>query len=317
VPVDYFNGFFQPFQTTQGGAPPLEINGDRVINYTDLNFVGIGTFLNVPSVNITSMTHLHIDINVQESIDPGDFIDIELINQVGGNETSGRVRIPASDLSTNNWEGFDLPLAQFSGLTVRDEVGLILFISDATISNILVDNIYYYKDVVQPTPIVDDSANTQVELPVGYESTTLTYPLTSFAGAASQIIPNPDTTGINNSSRVLETLKSNGADFFAGTFLDLATPIDFSTSQTMRMKVWSPKANIPVRLALETSGGANQVFVDATVLDSNEWTELEFDFSGVFNPAVTYQRVVIFFEFIPGTPGDGSIYYSDDIKVIP
>jgi len=148
VPVDYYNGFFiDDGQTTQGGAPPLDIDGDMIINYTDLNFVGIGTFLDVQPVNASNLTHIHIDINVQEAIDPGDFIRIQLLNGVQtANETSGSITLAASDLATNEWKGFDLPLADFTGLGGTDALGLIFFISDTTISNIFVDNIYYYRE---------------------------------------------------------------------------------------------------------------------------------------------------------------------------
>jgi hypothetical protein len=148
VPVDYYNGFFNADgQTTQGGAPPLDINGDMIINYTQLNFVGIGTFLDVQPVNASNMTHMHVDINVQEAIDPGDFIRIQLLNGVqSANETSGSITLSASDLATNDWRGFDIPLADFTGLGGTDALGLIFFISDTTISNIFVDNIYYYRE---------------------------------------------------------------------------------------------------------------------------------------------------------------------------
>ncbi len=145
VPVDYYNGFFQ-YQTTLGGAPPLNIGTGQVINYSELNFVGIGTFLNVASLDLTNMTHIHIDINVQEAIDSGDFIKIQLINNVGGNETSGSYTIDGSQLTSNSWVGIDVPLSSFSGLSDRNDIGLLFFISDATIANIFVDNIYYYKE---------------------------------------------------------------------------------------------------------------------------------------------------------------------------
>jgi len=144
VPVDYYNGFFAPYQTTQGGAPPIDFNGDMIINYTDLNFVGIGTFFNVSPINITNMTHLHIDIRVNEAIDPNDYINIQLINSVGNNETSGTVPFGASTFIQNQWVSLDIPIASF-GLADRTKIGLLFFISDATISNIYVDNIYYYK----------------------------------------------------------------------------------------------------------------------------------------------------------------------------
>lgn len=317
VPVDYYNGFFAPFQTTLGGAPPIDISGNQVINYTELNFVGIGTFLNVNPIDITQMTHLHVDINVQEAIDAGDFIRLEILNGVQtSNEISGSRTISGDDLTSNAWESFDIPLGEFAGLSARDQVGLLFFISDATISNIYVDNIYYYKEVIDPTPNVDDSAATEVALPVGFESTTLTYNFFGFEGAFPSIIPNPDATGINPTGTVMATEKSVGAQFFAGNVLDLDAPMDLSTTQKLRIKVWSPKANIPIRVALETAGGGNQIFIDANVTTANTWEELEFDFAGNYNPALDYQRVIVFFEFIDGLAGDGSTYYFDDIQLL-
>jgi hypothetical protein len=145
VEVDYYNGFFAPFQTTQGGSPPASVGGGLIINYTELNFVGIGTFLNVPTVNATDMTHLHVDIYVNETVDSGDFINIQLLNDVGNNETSGTVSFDNSTLISDQWVSLDIPLTDFSGLSDRSQLGLIFFISDATISNIFVDNIYYYR----------------------------------------------------------------------------------------------------------------------------------------------------------------------------
>ncbi|MGB3590771.1 MAG: hypothetical protein WBA16_03715 [Nonlabens sp.] len=318
VPVDYYNGFFNgDGQTTEGGEPPLFINNNQVINYTNLNFVGIGTFLNVNPVDASSMSHMHVDINVQEDMQPGDYIDVQLLNGVQtGNETSGTVRIPASDLTTDTWEGFDIPLSSFTGLAGRDQLGLIFFVSGGTISNILVDNIYYYQDVLDPTPNVDDSAASQLALPLGFESSSLNYNFTEFAGAPTMVVSNPVPGGINTSGNVIMTEKAVGAEFFAGAFLDLDAAIDFSTTQKIRMKVYSPKAGIPVRMALEELGGGSQIVQDAVVLFENEWNEIEFDFSGVYNPAVNYQRVVIFYEFVTGLRGDGTVYYGDDIQLI-
>lgn len=147
VAVDYYNGFFTPDgQTTLGGAPPINVAGNQVISYTLLNFVGIGFFDNVPSVNASLMTHIHVDINVQETIQSGDYIKLQLLNSVGDNETSGTYQIDADELITNQWVGFDVPLSDFTGLTDKSKLGLFFFISDNTISSILVDNIYFYKE---------------------------------------------------------------------------------------------------------------------------------------------------------------------------
>lgn len=145
VPVDYYNGYFTPDGQTTQGQDDLNLGGDNIISYTQLNFVGIGTFLNVATVDASAMTHLHVDINVQEAIDPGDFITIQLLNDVGGNETSGSVTLSASDLVQNDWASFDIPLTDFTGLASQSQLGLVFFISNATISDIFVDNLYYYN----------------------------------------------------------------------------------------------------------------------------------------------------------------------------
>lgn len=315
VPVDYYNGFFNgDGQTTQGGAPPINIGGDEIINYTDLNFVGVGTFLNVPSVDASQMTHLHVDINVQEGIDPGDFLRLVLINSVGNNETSGEVTFNNTQLIQNDWLSLDIPLSDFSGLGVRDALGLLFFVSDATISNIYVDNIYYYKEVLEPTPNVDDSAATQVELPIGFES-SLTYDFVGFEGADSAIEANPMPAGINPTATVMRSTKTNGSQFFAGTFINLDAPIDFSSSQKLRIKVLSPKTGIPVRVRLENADNSVGIELDANTTTQNEWEELEWDFSGM-NTSASFVRVVVFFEFIVNLPGDGSTYYYDDIQIL-
>jgi hypothetical protein len=146
IPVDYYNGFFTPDgQTTLGGATPVGPN-ESIISYTDLNFVGIGFFNDVPSVNATAMTHLHVDINVREAINSGDFIRLQLLNSVANNESSGVFTINGTDLESEDWVGFDIPLSDFAGLSDRSQLGLLFFISDTTISNIFVDNIYFYQE---------------------------------------------------------------------------------------------------------------------------------------------------------------------------
>lgn len=154
VPVDFYNGFFFPNQKTLGGAG-LVINGDNIIRYTELNFVA--TEFKNPTINATEMTHFHVDIQVENPINAGDFISIELGDFGadrafgGGNDSSGRITINADALSTRTWISLDIPLADF-GLPSRANLAQIFFISDGsatdlpgTITDILVDNMYFYK----------------------------------------------------------------------------------------------------------------------------------------------------------------------------
>ncbi len=148
VPVEYYNGFFTPDgQTTLGGAD-LNINGDNIIRYTDLNFVAIKT---VNTLNASVMTHYHLDIQVEDAqIAANDFIRILLLdagpdNVIGtADDTEAFVEFRSPELVSGEWASLDIPLASFSGLNTSN-LALYFFISDATIANILVDNIYFYK----------------------------------------------------------------------------------------------------------------------------------------------------------------------------
>lgn len=142
VQVDNFNGFFQ-FQTTQGGK--INIAGENILSYTQLNFVSINMFQS-PDVNASAMTHLHLDVNVREALNPGDFLRVVIINNNGPNETSGSVNLVSyKPLVRDNWVSYDIPISDFAGLGVPNDVDLIFFVSDGTISNIYVDNVYFFR----------------------------------------------------------------------------------------------------------------------------------------------------------------------------
>jgi hypothetical protein len=156
IPVDFYNGFFGG-QTTLGGA--FDINDKNIILYENLNFVATG-FSN-PTVDASVMTHFHVDIRIDESIGPGDFIRIELVDFGanaafgGGDDSGGSVTYSSTNLENGTWISLDIPLSNFTGpagggafngLINRTNIAQIVFASDATISTIFVDNMYFYKE---------------------------------------------------------------------------------------------------------------------------------------------------------------------------
>lgn len=152
-----------------------------------------------------------------------------------------------------------------------------------------------------------------VALPLNFESATLTYTFTDFGNAASTVVANPDATGINTSAKVGKLVKASGAEVWAGSYIELAAPIDFSSLTKIKMKVWSPTAGSVVKLKLENLANSNiNIERDATTTVANGWEELTYDFNGIIN-SNNYQRVVVFFDF--GNAGTGASYYFDDIKL--
>jgi len=139
------------------------------------------------------------------------------------------------------------------------------------------------------------------------------YSFTNFGNANTVVIDNPQANGINTSTKVGKLNKAPGAETWAGSFLEMAAPIDFSQHTKVKIKTWSPQAGIIVKLKFENFANSNiNIEKDATTTVANGWEELTYDFSDLVN-ANNYQRVVIFFDF--GNSGNGADYYFDDIKL--
>lgn len=313
-PVDFYNGFYEPFQTTTSND--FTVNGDNILSYENFNFVGIEFNQDVPTINGKLATHFHMDVFVPGSIPPNAELRIALVD-FGQNGTFGgdddTQILEDFDLGSvaNRWISLDMDI---TGLNPKTNLGQIVLSGDGPgtpPSSFYADNLYFYRE--DGSDITPEA----VRLPVDFElSNPTNYTFSGFEGADPAIVTNPDQSGVNTSATVMRTIKTAGAQFFAGNLLDLDVPIDLSQTQKLSMKVWSPKAGIPIRLAMErTDGGADQVFVDVNTTTSNEWEELEFDFSGVADNSTNYNRVVVFMEFIVDLAGDGSTYYFDDIQL--
>jgi len=161
-------------------------------------------------------------------------------------------------------------------------------------------------------------------LPLTFEESNVDYTFFPFGGVESMgIIDNPDATGANTSSKVVQLDKTDGAMVWGGASMPLVDTIDFSGTTMMEMKVWSPRANVPFLLKIEDTNsppnmdGNPSVFaeVQATTSTAGGWELLMFDMSTFadFSTANTYNQVIAFPDF--GTAGMGETFYIDDIQL--
>ena len=159
--------------------------------------------------------------------------------------------------------------------------------------------IHYYDDVT----LVASGGGTSIVQ--DFEGTAPVF--TDFGGASTAVISNPDASGENTSTNVGESTKNNGAEVWAGSFFDVAAPLDLTTYSSMEIKTWSPAMGAVVRLKLENQANSDEFFeVDATTSVAEVWETLTFDLSSA--PAFTYDRVVLFFDF--GVSPTGSAAYT-------
>ena len=229
-------------------------------------------------------------------------VGIKYVTPSGG----AQMELKVANTVVNQWELITIDFSDYIGLGETTGLDQIVIFPDFIARD--ADDVIYF-DNISFGPF---ESGENIELPVDFELDT-DYGLIGFEGAESTVVANPDTSGENTSETVVETIKTEGAQFYAGTAMGLDAPIDFSESEIISIKTWSPKADIPVRLKLEAAG---DVFVelDTNTTLENQWETLTWDFSGQ-TAGIDFTTVVVFFEFVPDLPGDGSTYYYDDIEV--
>lgn len=159
VPVDFFNGYWQ-FSTAK--TFDVQVAGDDIKRYTQLNFVGIQ--FTSPTIDATAMTHFHMDIWTPDMVGPSTVLKVLLVDigadgAFGGNDDSSHeITIGSSMLATESWVGLDIPLSDFTGLSSRKHLAQIVL--SGGLPNLFVDNIYFYDKgsganspaVAAPTP---------------------------------------------------------------------------------------------------------------------------------------------------------------------
>ncbi|MFO8030026.1 MAG: DUF4623 domain-containing protein [Cyclonatronaceae bacterium] len=143
------------------------------------------------------------------------------------------------------------------------------------------------------------------------------FTLFPFSGAELARIPNPDASGLNATDFVLEYVKPEESDPWAGFFYQLEEPVFITDESTFRLKVWSPRADIEAIMKLENSEGASTGDLFANVTAAGEWVELEWDLSGQ-DIATAWDRVTVIMDLDADNPpagGEPHTWYLDDFAL--
>mgnify|MGYP003667850881 CR=1 FL=1 len=147
-------------------------------------------------------------------------------------------------------------------------------------------------------------------LTIDFETDISTSDFTDFDGGTATVMLNPQSSGINTSASVAQIIK-DGGQIWGGSKIVLNSNLDFSTLNSITMKVYtSAPIGTVVKFKLESAN--NSAERDMTTTTSNEWETLTWDFTGT--PA-DFNTVVFMFDF--GNVGDGSensTFLFDDIQ---
>jgi hypothetical protein len=229
------------------------------------------------------------------------------------NISNGAVAFEKETLTTvaNSWEelSFDYSIIDVT----KSYQKIVIIFDNGTMGDGSANFTFLFDDLVLTT---SGTITESPVLPLDFESSTIDYSFTDFDGGVATIIDNAQSSGINTSAKVGKMVK-NAGQTWGGSWIALATPIDFSKNQLFKMKVFSPRVGAKVLLKVENFSNASINYekeVATTV--ANAWEELSFDFTGI-NTAETYQKITWIFDL--GTMGDGSANFTflfDDIILV-
>jgi hypothetical protein len=178
---------------------------------------------------------------------------------------------------------------------------------------------YYWDDV---TFVVAGPKKDQINLPVTFEDTMVDYTLTDFGDSKSSIVADP-AGGMNMVAMSTKPVSSPvWAGTTAGTPFGFKDAIPFTMTETkMTVSVYSPDADIPVRLKVEDAGDPTKSCETETKTTKvNTWEDLVFDFknhvsgTAALDTTINFSKASLFFNFgTDGATAGEKTYYWDDM----
>lgn len=165
VPVDLWNTYWE-FSTATDFE--VQVNGDNMRRYQNLNFVGIE--FTSQTIDVSEMTHFHLDLWTAEATDlPAAFkillVDFGADNTFdGGDDSSHELSFTSPLLQSESWVSIDVPISSFAGLVNTSNLAQMVLSGD--LPTVFIDNVYFYNagevmntvpEEAAPEPMHDES----------------------------------------------------------------------------------------------------------------------------------------------------------------
>ena len=214
--------------------------------------------------------------------------------------TTGSAEVDVLTTTTNQWETLTW---DFTGTPANFNT-LVLMFDFGNLGDGSATSTFLFDDIEQSASPVT------INLPIDFETTVVTADFIDFDGGVGTVIANPQSNADNNSATVGQIVR-NGGQIWAGSKIALSANLDFTTMNSISMKVYTTApVGTTAKLKLESTTGSAEIDVITTV--SGDWETLTWDFTGT--PA-DFNTLVLMFDF--GNLGDGSAtstFLFDDIE---
>ncbi|MGH1363484.1 MAG: hypothetical protein ACRBF0_08005 [Calditrichia bacterium] len=153
------------WQFSDADVVDIQVAGDDIKKYTNLNFVGIE--FATQTIDASMMTNFHLDIWTPDPTAAPATFKVLLIDFGadgvfdGGDDSSHELTFTSPVLATESWVSLDIPLSDFTGLTGRGHLAQLVLSGEP--NTVYVDNVYFHNTggstptgptVPAPTPTV-------------------------------------------------------------------------------------------------------------------------------------------------------------------
>jgi hypothetical protein len=146
VTVDFYNGYWEPWQTTVSND--FAVAGNNMLGYSKFNFVGIQ--FATPTVDATTKNNLHLNMYIPENVPANlDFLitikDFGADKKDGGtDDTKQLVYLKKPAFTADTWKTVEIPLT----LANKNNIGQIIMenVNGSTLTDFYLDNIYFYQN---------------------------------------------------------------------------------------------------------------------------------------------------------------------------
>jgi hypothetical protein len=278
-----------------------DLNGDGVLQYSNLNYQGIDIGA---EIDASSMEFLHIDIWTPDATS----IDIyPLPNGVAPADE----RFVTKTLVPNEWNSFDIPMSDFTdqGLPTAN-LKQFKFVGSGSV---FIDNLFFYKNPTTFPNVYDDFEGNGT--------------IATWAGDSCGIntsVANPFSDGVNSSATVLEYDDTGGQ--YANIFFDVTPNFDLSVKTSFSVKVYVASTDVtgtsPNQVSLKLQDGTvgepwgtQSEIIKPIALDT--WQTLTFDFAndvvlGAANPIARTDFNRVLFQVNGENNNDNVKAYFDD-----
>jgi hypothetical protein len=273
----------------------IQIAGDDVIRYRNLNFVGIE--FSSQTIDATNMTHFHLDIWTPDPTNaPKSFkallVDFGANNTYGGgDDVSHEVTITAPTLSTENWVSLNIPLTNFTGLTSKAHLAQLVLSGD--LPNIYLDNVYFYNNDT-PATIPTTAAPTPTDSPANVIA-VFSDAFTNIAG--TNLNPNWGQSTVVTQVAIAgnNTLKYTGLNYQG---IQLGSSQNISAKQFLHLDYWTANSSA-LKVYLISPGPVETPYT--LTVPSSGWASIDIPLTS-FAPVALNNIIQLKFD------GNGDIY---------